>query len=208
MAKTEASEREASPETLQPFSGRMLLGICFESGHSFWLYDFESTPTDLGAYREFWVVAPDDTRTLYVDTDGAAAEVDPYHDWEQSELADMSWVWTDDTIDITVTAGEGSTIELDGNVDDSTMSRVLTLMQRYLPEPLHGRMFGKYTETGTFGHLKTPTVRVVTGATARIDGRSLGAVTPPDDPVTFGEVSAFDTPYVFVGDLLLEYPAE
>ncbi|MFC7020378.1 hypothetical protein [Haloarcula halobia] len=172
------------------------------------MYDFESTPTDLGGYREFWVVEPDDTRILYYDTEGADAEIAAFHDWSRSIMAEMEWEWTTDHIDITVNVSEGATIELEGTVDDSVMSRVLTLMQRSLPEPLHRRMFGRHTETGKFGHLKTPRVRVVTRATARMDGRSLGAVQPPDEPVTFGEVSAFDHPYVFVGDLLLEYPDE
>lgn len=194
--------------TLQPFRGRILLGICFESGHSIWLYDFESTPTDHGAYREFWIVKPDDTRTLYYDTEGADAEIAVFHDWNRSAQAEMEWEWTTDHIDIVVNGSEGTTIKLEGTVDDSAMSRVLTLMQRYLPGPLHKRMFGRHTETGKFGHLKTPSVRVVTQATARIDGRPLGAVQPPDQPVTFGEVSAFNHPYVFVGDLLLEYPGE
>ena len=195
-------------KALQPFRGRILLGICFESGHSIWLYDFESAPTDLGAYREFWVVEPDDTRTLYYDTEGADAEIAAFHDWSRSVLAEMKWEWTTDHIDIIVNGSEGRTIELEATVDDSGMSRVLTLMQRYLPGPLHKRMFGRHTETGKFGHLKTPSVRVVTQATARIGGKSLGAIQPPGQPVTFGEVSAFDNPYVFVGDLLLEYPVE
>lgn len=184
----------------------MLFGICFESGHSIWLYDFESTPTNLGAYREFWVVEPDDTRTLYYDTEGAAAEIEIFHEWSQSVVADMVWEWTPDHIDITVTGSDGTTIELTGEIGDSVMSRVLTLMQRHLPAPLHKRMFGKHTETGKFGQLDTPQVRVVTHATARIDGTTLGPVQPPAEPVTFGELSAFDHPYVFVGDLLLEYP--
>ncbi len=203
-----ASTSVFGKKTLQPFRGRILLGICFESGHSIWLYDFESTPTDFGAYREFWVVEPDDTRTLYYDTEGVDTEIAAFHDWNQSVLAEMEWKWTTDQIDITVIGSEGTMITLEGTIDDSAMSRVLTLMQRYLPEPLHKRMFGRHTETGKLGYLKTPSVRVVTQATARIDSRSLGAIQPPDQPVTFGEVSAFDHPYVFVGDLLLESPVE
>lgn len=88
------------------------------------------------------------------------------------------------------------------------MSRVLTLLQRILPGSLHRRMFGRHTETGAFGVLDTPRVRVLTGVTARIDGESLGAVQAPDQPVAFGEVTAFDHPDVFEGDLGLEYPAE
>lgn len=177
-----------------------------ESGHSIWLYDFESTPTDVGAYREFWVVEPDDKRTLYYDTEGADDEIAAFHDWNRSVLAEMDWKWTTDYIDITVNGSEGTAISLEGAVGDSAMSRVLTLMQRYLPGVLHKRIFGRHTETGKFGHLKTPSVRVVTKATAQIDGKPLGAVQPPDKPVAFGEVSAFDNPYVFLGDLLLEYP--
>lgn len=207
---TRTSECAMAPPnvTLEPFTGRMLLGICFERGHSLWLYDFESTPTDLGAYREFWVVEPDDTRTLYYDTEGAAAEVDSYHDWSRSVLADVDWHWTSERLDVTLEGTDGTTIHLEGTVGDSPWSRVLTLLQRTLPGPFHERLFGRHTETGAYGRLKTPTVREVKEATATIDGQSLGSVRPPPEPVGFGEVRAFDRPYVFVGDLLLEYPVE
>lgn len=206
MAQDTNVKRGSSEKSLQPFSGRMLLGICFESGYSIWLYDFESTPTDLGHYREFWVVEPDDTRTLYYDTEGATAEIKSFHEWNQAVFAEMAWQWTPTQIDITVSGSDGTTIEFTGEVGDSAMSRGLTFMQRHLPTPLHKRMFGRHTETGKFGQLKTPRVRVVTEATARINGTELGAVQPPEEPVTFGEISAFDHPYIFIGDLMLEYP--
>lgn len=197
-----------SEEALQPFSGRVLLGLCFESGHSLWLYDFESTPTNLGGYREFWVVKPDDTRILYYDTEGAANEITRFHNWDQAVLAEMTWEWTADRIDITVHENDGTSINLEATIGDSAMSRVLEFTQRYLPGPLHRRMWGRHTETGTFGHLKSRRVRVITEATARINNTSLGAIQSPDQPVTFGEISAFDHPFVFVGDLLLEYPVD
>ena len=117
----------------------------------------------------------------------------------------MEWEWTTAHIDSVGNGSEGTTIELKGTVDDSAMSRVLTFMQRYLPGPLHKRTFGRHTETGKFGRLKTPTVRVATEATARIDGGSLGVVQPPDQPVTVGEVSGFDH-RLFRRDLLSDYP--
>ena len=121
-------ERGSSEESLQPFSGRILLGICFESGHSIWLYDFESTPTELGAYREFWVIDPDDTRTLNYDTEGATAEIESFHKWSQAVFAEMAWEWTPTQIDITVTGSDGTTIELTGEIGDSVMSCMLMFM--------------------------------------------------------------------------------
>lgn len=207
MAQRTVGETQSAHQSLQPFVGRILLGINFESGHSLWLYDFERTPTEYDSYREFWVVEPDDTRILYYDTDGADEEIEAFHDWERSVLADMTWDWTTDRIDITVDGEDGRSIELDGAIGNSAMSRMLTFMQRYLPGPLHTRMFGRHTETGKFGQLDTPSVRVVTEASARIDGTSLGSVHSPDEPVSFGEIESFDNPYVFEGNLLLEYPA-
>lgn len=206
MAQRAAEASSSTDQSLQPFEGRILLGINFESGHSLWLYDFERTPTKYGSYREFWVVEPDDTRILYYDTEGAEEEIEAFHDWERSVLADMTWEWTADRIDITVDGDDGRTIDLEGTIGNSTMSRILTLMQRYLPGPLHNRMFGRHTETRKFGQLDTPTVRVVTEASARIDGTSLGSIHTLVEPVSFGEVESFDNPYVFEGSLLLEYP--
>lgn len=153
------------------------------------------------------MVEPDDTRILYYDTDGAEEEIGAFQDWERSVLAEMNWEWTTDRIDITVDGEDGRSIELDGEIGKSAMSLILTFMQRYLPEPLNKRMFGRHTETEKFGQLDTPSVRVVTEASARIDGTSLGSVHTPDESVSFGEIESFDNPYVFEGNLLLEYPA-
>lgn len=176
MSQNGDLDHPSSDESLQPFSGRMLLGIYFESGHSLWLYDFESTPTDLGAYREFWVVDPDDTRTLYYDTEGAVAEVNPFHDWKRSVFAEMSWEWTTDHIDITVDASEGATITLEGVVGDSTMSRVLTLLQRSLPGPSTSGCSGDVQKPGSSGNSRrrpcASLPRRPHGSTARHSARS------------------------------------
>lgn len=68
-------------------------------------------------------------------------------------------------------------------------------------------MVGEHTETGKYGQLVTPMVRVVTEASARTDGTSLGTVHVPDEPMSFGEVESLENPYVFEGSLLLEYRA-
>jgi hypothetical protein len=206
MAQTTNAGQHTTETTLRPFTGRVLFGIAFESGHSLWLYDFEATPTGLGGYREAWVVEPDDTRTLYYDTEGADVEIGRFHEWDAAVLAEMNWTWTDDRIEVWVSGEDGTEIVFEATVGDSVMSRVFTILHRYLPGSLHRRMWGRRTETGTLGHLRSQDVRVVTEATARIDGLSLGAVRSPVDPVTFGEVRAFDHPFVFTGDLSLEYP--
>lgn len=193
---------------LQPFSGRVLSGICFESGHSIWLYDFESTPTEFDSYRELWVVEPDDSRVLYYDTEGADSEIARFHDWDRAVLSNMDWEWTNEHIDVQVEGADESTVDFTGKVGNSTMSRLLSLTQRYLPGPLHERMFQLHTETGTLAHLKASEVAVVTDGTASIDGKALGSIRPPDRPITFGEVKAQRQPLVYKGNLLLEYPLE
>ena len=196
-----------TPETVpQPFHGRVLVGLCFESGHSFWLYDFESTPTGLGGYRELWIVDPDDRRILHYDVDGAAKEIARFHDWDVAVHSDMTWEWTADRIDIHVAGGDGSVIDLTATVGSSMMSRLLTIAQRLLPGRLHQRVFGAHTETGEWGYLDTPTVQVVTQADASIDEESLGGIVPPEREIAFGEVKAMQEPFVYVGDLVLEYP--
>lgn len=208
MSQDQTVEQQSQNVTLQPFSGRVLTGICFETGYSIWLYDFNSTPTDFDSYRELWVVEPDDSRILYYDTEGANAEIARYHDWDRAVRADMEWKWTDAHIDIHVEGSDVSTVVLTGEVGESVMSRLLSLAQRYLPGPAHERMFMARTETEALGHLKTRKVAVVTEATANFDGSSLGSVSPPDRPITFGEVRAQRQPLIYVGDLLLEYPVE
>lgn len=140
------------------------------------------------------MVEPDDTRILYYDTAGAEEEIEAFHDWERSVLSEMTWEWTSDRIDITVYGEDGRAIELEGAIGKSPMSRMLTFMQRYVPGPLHTRMFGRHPETGKFARLDTPSVRVVTEASARIDGTLLGSVHSPDEPVSFGEIESFDNP--------------
>lgn len=111
MAHAATGESHATRQPLQPFEGRMPLGINFESGHSLWMYDFERTPTEHDSYRECRVVEPDDTRILHYDTEGADAELHAFDDWDRSVLAEMSWEWSSDRIDITVDGDDGRTIE-------------------------------------------------------------------------------------------------
>jgi len=196
-----------TPKTVpQPFHGRILPGLCFDNGHSLWIYDFESTPTGLGGYRELWIVEPDDRRILHYDIEGAEVEIARFHDWDVAVHSEMNWDWTADRIDIHVSGGDGTTVDLTATVGESMTSRLLTVAQRTLPGMLHERVFGAHTETGAWGHLETPTVRVVTEARASIDGTNLGPVCSPPREIAFGEVRARRQPFVYVGDLLLEYP--
>ena len=123
---------------------------------------------------------------------GAADETSRFHDWDRAMLAEMTWEWTADRIDISVHGADGTSIDLKATVDDSAISHVLEFTQQYLPKPIHRRMWGRNTETGTFGHLKATKVRVITEATACISDTLLGTIQPPKRPITFGDVSAFD----------------
>ena len=121
-------------------------------------------------------------------------------------LAEMTWEWTADRIDISIQRTDRTSIDLKAAVDDSAISRVWN-------SP-NGTSRSLYIDACVIKTQKEG--RSVTSKRLKCESSPkqryaydtlLGTIQPPERPITFGDVNAFDHPFIFVRDLLLEYPS-
>jgi hypothetical protein len=211
--------------TLQPFSGHQIPGICFGSGHCFWLFDFTSTPTDVGPYTDVRVITPDDERVLYTDPEEAAREVVKYHEFDRTVGASISWVRSGpETVVVTMGADDGTALELDVSLGRTRGTRLLngmlaatpglflrsgvgttigTLSVNLLVDANGTRVAGR-TETGRRFRTDVSRVRSVTNASATLNGTDLGRLVRPAPPVEFGDAKTTGEPLFVSCELYLE----
>ena len=219
------SER-AIGDPLQPFHGLFVPGIRFESGHSVWLFDFETTPTPLNGYCEVWLVTPDGERILFVESEAVGEEVSRYHDFDRITTADIDRAWSGrDELHLAVTAVDDTELVLDVELTQTPRSRIVSAMSRLTPTPVARSGLGGWmtnmslneflglgglkaagrTETGKRYHGEPERIALVKDATATLDGDDLGPVVSPSEAVTFGDIPLTDRPVFFFGDLNMEY---
>lgn len=211
--------------TLEPFSGYVVPGVCFESGHCFWLLDFETTPTAFESYAELWVIAPDGERVLYVDPEPAAEEVLRYHRFDRVGGASITWERpTREKVAVAVAGDDGVTLDLRLALGRTFGTRLLNAMLAATPRPLLGSRVGAAlatyslnrlldanglkvagrTETGRRYRLDAARLRTVAAADATLDGCDLGERVPPARPIAFGDARTTADALYIRGDLLLE----
>ena len=214
----------------RPFHGLFAPGICFESGHSVWLYQFESTPTPLGDHAEVRVVDPGGGPTLFVDRAPAAEYAERHHAFDRAVPA-TTWRWPDDRhLELHVRGVEGSRLDCSLALADTPSARLASLAARLTPDAVARTRLGRTLSAATLDSLvglgrvraagltergvpyrEVPErVALVEAARAVVDGCDCGrVVTPdPDDPVAFGDARAPARPAVFFGDLLLASPVD
>lgn len=213
--------------TLEPFSGHVVPGVCFESGHCFWLLDFAATPTAFESFAELWVITPDGERVLYVDPEPAAAEVLRYHRFDRVRGASIAREQpTRGTAAVTVAGDDGAVLDLRLALGLTTGTRLLNAMLAVTPRPLLGSRVGAAlatyslnrlldanglkvagrTETGRRYRLDAARLLTVATADATLDGRDLGERVPPTRPIAFGDARTTADALYIRGDLSLERP--
>lgn len=210
--------------TLQPFPGRFVPGLCFESGHCLWLLAFAETPTRFGAYTELWVVTPDGERVLYTDPGDAAEEVLHYHDFDRTESANIACDGSPAALDVEMEADDGTVLEVSGAVGQTAGTRVLNAVIAMTPGPVlrsrpgtwvstatlnglvnaNGLRVAGRTETGRRYRLDPDRIHVIPDASATHDGTDLGAVRPPGRPIEFGDAKTTADALSVPGTLHLE----
>lgn len=225
--QSEARE-QSTDETLQPFHGLFVPGIRFESGHSVWLLDFETTPTPLGGYCEVWLVTPDGERILFVESETVGREVSQYHDFDRISTANIDRTWTGrDDLHLVVDTADGTELALDVELTATPRSRMVGAMSRLTPTPVARSDFGLWmtnqsldkvlglgglkaagrTETGKRYHGEPERIALVKDATATLNGDDLGSVVAPPESIAFGDIHLTNRPVFFFGDLNMEYAA-
>jgi hypothetical protein len=223
--------REATreDESLQPFHGVLTPGICFASGHCVMVLSFSSTPTRIDAYDEVWVFTPDRERRLYTDPPEAGPYVETYHDFDRTLGATITWAQAnEDRIAFALEGEDGTTLDLDVDLGSTTATRLLNTVTDLTPQSLlrtsigqtvstlgfnelfdaNGMKIAGETETQEPYRIEADSLRAVTDATATLNSEDIGAVQPPDRPISFGDAKVPDDPIFSFGDLYLRPPPE
>lgn len=223
--RLDAQSATLSTGTLQPFPGRYIPGVCFESGHCVWLLDFISTPTRFDSYVELWLVTPDGERVLYTDPGAAADEVMMYHDFDRTEVASITHdIAQSGRVKVSMEAADGTSLETRVSLGQTLGTRVLNMVIALTPQSIlrsrpgttvstallnllvdaNGLKVAGQTETGRAYRLDAERIRLIQDAVATLDGTDLGALQPPQQPIEFGDAKTTGDALYVSGTLHLE----
>lgn len=214
---------------LRRFHGRFTSGICFDSGHCVWVFNWERTPTSIGSYSDVWVITPDGDRLLYADPPEAGPFVEKYHDFDRTNGATIAWDRLDDSaVELRLDGEDDTSLELRVELGSSPATRFLNTVSALTPSPVlrtsigqaisnlslasvmdvNGLKVAGTTETGEPYRFEADRMRVVETASAALNGTELGEFGPPDRPIEFGDVKTPDDPFFAVADVYLRPPDE
>lgn len=212
-------------ENLRPFDGFFSPGLYFDSGHGMRLYNFTSTPPDVEAFFQIWMMTPGGKKILYVDPEAANAIISTWYTFDEVVGSSISWKWPDsDTLDVDVEADDGTTFDLRLVLGSSLATALLNTIIKITPRALmrtrpmlaiSGFSFnlllglggvhirGK-TETGKAYVTEADKLAVVREASAVLNGEDLGRLTRPPQPIYFGPSRVADRPVFAFGTANLE----
>ncbi|MEF8821888.1 MAG: hypothetical protein V5A52_06390 [Halovenus sp.] len=230
MTTTESrptADEQPVPEpdgTLAAFTGNFVPGVCFESGHCFWLLEFTSTPTQFDSYTELWIITPEGKRVLYTDPEAATDEVLKYHDFDRTEGASVTCDAANGRIGVRMEATDGTDFELTASAGQTLRTRLLNGVITLTPSVIlqspigtrvstvslnrlldaNGLKVAGRTETDRRYRLDAERMERITTASATLDGRDLGALEPPSRPIEFGDVKTTADALYVPGTVQLE----
>lgn len=228
MARSRWSDGAPNERPLRPFRGSFGSGICFASGHSFWLFRFGATPTRFGAYDGVWAITPEGHRVLYADPVGVVRVASTYHEFDRTVGASITWGrMDDDVVELHLDGEDGTTVGLRARLGASTGSRLLNALITLAPRPLLRTSIGAVlsnvglssvmdanglkavgrTETAEPYRFEADWIRAVETAEATVNDEDLGDPRAPGRPIEFGDVRAPNDPFFAGGDLFLRPPA-
>lgn len=223
---TVADESQATQQsgTLGGFPGTFVPGLCFESGHCFWLLSFTDTPTRFDAYTELWIITPEGERVLYTDPEPAAEEVQKYHDFDQVNGATITCDISDNRVDVSMEAIDETELELTAVAGQTIGTRILNTVIALTPDVIlqsrmgttvstlslnflldaNGLKVAGRTETDRRYRLDATRIQQITDASGTLDGRDLGSLSPPSHPIEFGDAKTTADALYVPGTLHLE----
>lgn len=223
------SAQSVNDASIQPFTGVLFPGICFESGHCFCLYKWWETPTSIDEYESLWIITPDGERRLYGDCPEAVAFVQKYHEFDQTHEAEINWITLDeDRLECSLAGEDGTSLDLRLDLGSSIGTRLLGVITTVTPTRLLRTSVGETISNLTFGLLldtnglkvagntdtsepyrvESDSLRIVTSGLARLNDEDCGDVVPPDRLIEFGDAIVPNDPLVSFGELWLRPPPE
>ena len=211
---------------LRPFRGFFSPGLYFTSGHAMRLYNFTSTPKEVGAFFQVWMMTPKDKKILYVDPEAAGAIVSTWFNFDEVVGASISWEWPDsDTLQINMEAVDGTILDLHLGLGSSLATSILNTILKITPQALMrtrpmlaisdisfnlllglgGVHIAGKTETGKAYVTEADRLALVKKASARLNGEDLGTLTHPPKPIFFGPSRVANRPIFAFGTVNLEH---
>lgn len=122
---------------LQPFSGFMVPGMVFSTGHCIWLISWQRTPTGLGAFSEVWIFDPRGRRTCYIELADAVPVFHAFHAFDEVLPAELGWTWQEKTsLGVRVRARDTAVLDLKVALRPSLGSWILNGMIKLSPKAL------------------------------------------------------------------------
>jgi len=211
---------------LRPFRGFLIPGMYFSTGYCLMPLNFSSTPTNLGAYSEIWLITPEGKRILYVDPEAAGDIVCTFHHCHEVVAASLDWEWsTPEKLHIGMEAKNSSTLDMQVILGSSLGTGVLNAVIKFVPQKLMmtrtvmafseiclnmllglgGLKIAGRFETGKAYVNQAEHLAVVKEATAKLNGSDLGELTRPLKPILFGQFKVPNRALFCRGILHLEY---
>lgn len=214
-------------DQLQRYNGSFCPGICFASGHCFWLFKWDHTPTSVGPYSDVWIITPDGDRLLFADPPEAGPIVEKWHDFDQTNGATITWDRIDDDgIELSLEGDDDTTVDLTVELGSTAATRLLNTISSLTPKAflrtsigqtisnlslaslmdVNGMKIAGVTETREPYRFEADRMRAVKDATVTLNGEDLGEFSPPDRPIVFGDAKTPDDAFFAVADVYLRPP--
>lgn len=210
---------------LRPYRGFFSPGLYFTSGHGMRIYNFTSTPKDVGAFFQVWMMTPEGKKILYVDPEAAGDIVSTWYNFDDVVGASISWEWLEeDTININMETMDGTTLDLQLDLGSSLGTIILNTIVKITPQfimstqpmlaisnisfnlllGLGGVDIAGKTETGKDYVTEADRLTIVKKASAKLNGEDLGVSTQPPKPIFFGPSKVANRPIFAHGTVNLE----
>jgi hypothetical protein len=224
-ASLEHEQSVRSIKTLDPFRGTFITGVYFTSGYCVWSNAFTAVPSGLEPFVDVWVITPEGERILYCDPEAAIEPVTWYHDFDTTVGGEITRTATaPDRAHVSLTAADGTTLELDVSFGQTVGTRLLNAMSALTPKSVSRTRFGAKlgtavlntlldadgmkvagrTETGARYRSEAKRIYTITDASASLNGEDLGQLSRPPQSIEFGDLRSI--PLYIHGDVYLPVP--
>lgn len=222
-------EADSASRPLRPFRTRQSPGLFFARGYCLCPIHYSATPTPLNTYDELWLITPDGERRLYSDPPEAGALTQRYHEFDRAVGASITWEHAShDRVAVHLDGEDGRTVDLRADLGVTPGISLLNVIASLTPRPIlrtsigqkvtnltfaqlidgNGLKIAGNTETGEPYRAEADAIRVVTSASATVNGNDLGDLTAPDRLIEFGDHIIPNEPVFVFGALYLRPPPD
>lgn len=214
--------------SMRAFGGFFSPGLYFADGYGMRIYNFTSTPAGIRPFFQIWLRMPSGQRVLYVDPQEAGEIVSRWYHFDRIVGVNSAWNWLDSVrLHLQMAASDDQSLELDLSLGSSWATRLLNGMIKTMPRALMrsrpmltvsslsfnlllglgGVSIAGKTDTGKAYVTEADSIATVTAASAKLNGRSLGRLGPPPEPLFFGTSRIAARPIFAFGTATIEYPS-